>query len=109
VILTGATDGIGKVMARTLSSYKPKRLILPIRNREKGQLLLDYIQSSNDGKVECIELWDLDLTKLNSVKSFCDKFISEVDELHYLFNNAGIVKPNAPPTMTVDGYEEQFQ
>ncbi|CAG8784889.1 22_t:CDS:2, partial [Gigaspora rosea] len=47
---------IGKSLARIISSYNPKRLILPVRNRKK----------SNDGNVECIELWDMDLADLHS-------------------------------------------
>ncbi|KAF0394551.1 NADP-binding protein [Gigaspora margarita] len=61
VIITGSTDGIGKSLARIISSYNPKRLILPVRNRTKGELLLEYIKESDDGNVECIELWDMDL------------------------------------------------
>ncbi|CAG8751381.1 9458_t:CDS:2 [Racocetra fulgida] len=90
VIITGSTDGIGKSLARIISSYNPKRLILPIRNREKGKKLIEYIQNSQDGKVECIELWDIDFANLRSVKTFANKFITEVGELHYLWNNAGV-------------------
>ncbi|CAG8684297.1 35826_t:CDS:2 [Racocetra persica] len=96
VIITGSTDGIGKSLARIISSYNPKRLILPVRNREKGNLLLEYIRTSKDGNVECVELWDVDMADLHSVKNFADKFIKEVGELHYLWNNA-------------DNFEQQFQ
>ncbi|RIB19890.1 hypothetical protein C2G38_2141422 [Gigaspora rosea] len=102
VIITGSTDGIGKSLARIISSYNPKRLVLPVRNREKGENLLEYIRNSQDGKVECVELWDIDFADLHSVKSFADKFIKEVGELHYLWNNAGVKK-------TKDNFEQQFQ
>ncbi|CAG8741886.1 13886_t:CDS:2, partial [Dentiscutata erythropus] len=88
VIITGATDGIGKSLARIISSYNPKRLILPVRNRKKGDLLLEYIKESTDGNSECIELWDIDLADLHSVKNFANKFIKE---------------------KTKDNFEQQFQ
>ncbi|RIB05845.1 hypothetical protein C2G38_2253582 [Gigaspora rosea] len=73
-------------------------------SKKKGELLLEYIKESNDGNIECIELWDMDLADLHSVKNFADKFIKEVGELHYLWNNSGgyLVK-------TKDNFEQQFQ
>ncbi|KAF0461844.1 NADP-binding protein [Gigaspora margarita] len=107
VIITGSTDGIGKSLARIISSYNPKRLILPVRNKKKGELLLEYIKESQDGNGECIELWDMDLADLHSVKNFADKFIKEVGELHYLWNNAGIYCTGFEKTK--DNFEQQFQ
>ena len=75
-------------MARILSGYNVKRLILPARNKEKGNNLLEYIKSSN-GNANNVEIWEMDLADLQSVKNFADKFIKEVGELHMLFNNAG--------------------
>jgi NADP-dependent 3-hydroxy acid dehydrogenase YdfG len=71
-----------------LAGFNPKRLILPARNKEKGNKLLEYIKSSN-GHVNNIEIWEIDLADLQSVKNFANKFINEVGELHILFNNAG--------------------
>ncbi|PKK67643.1 NAD(P)-binding protein [Rhizophagus irregularis] len=66
IILTGATDGIGKEMARILSLFNPKRLILPARNKVKGNNLLEYIKFSN-GHINNIEIWDMDLEDLQSI------------------------------------------
>ncbi|CAG8670648.1 2225_t:CDS:2 [Cetraspora pellucida] len=107
VIITGATGGIGRSLTRMVSSYNPKRLVLPIRNREKGEQLLEYVRKSEDGKVECIELWDIDLADLHSVKRFADKFVNEVGELHYLWNHAGVF--DFAFEKTKDNFEQQFQ
>src|SRR3954466_471876 len=80
--------GIGKEMARILSAFNPKRLILPARSKEKGNNLLEYIKSSN-GHADNVEIWDIDLADLESVKNFANKFINEVGVLHMLINNAG--------------------
>ena len=76
-------------MARILSGFNPKRLILPVRNKEKGNNLLEYIKSSNNGNANNTEIWEMDLADLQSVKNFANKFINEVGELHILINNAG--------------------
>ena len=75
-------------MARILSGFNPKRLILPARNIEKGNNVLEYIKSSN-GHADNVEIWEMDLADLQSVKNFANKFINEVGELHILINNAG--------------------
>jgi short-subunit dehydrogenase len=99
--------GIGKEMARLLSGYNPKRLILTARNKEKGNNLLEYIKTSN-GNVKNVEIWEMDLSDLQSVKNFANKFIREVGELHMLFNNAGFVA-GLEIVKTKDGLEQQFQ
>ncbi|GBB96414.1 hypothetical protein RclHR1_02750006 [Rhizophagus clarus] len=107
IILTGATDGLGKEMAKILTGFNPKRLILPIRNKEKGDDLIEYIKSS-DGVINNVEIWEMDLEDLQSVKNFANKFINEVGELHLLFNNAGIWNNNRI-IKTKDNLESQFQ
>ena len=71
-------------MARILSGFNPKRLILPARNKEKANNVLEYIKSSN-GHADNVEIWEMDLGDLQSVKNFANKFINEVGELHMLF------------------------
>ncbi|GBB96413.1 hypothetical protein RclHR1_02750005 [Rhizophagus clarus] len=107
VILTGATDGIGKEMARILAGFNPKRLILPARNKEKGNNLLEYIKTSN-GRANNVEIWEMDLADLQSVKNFANKFINEIGELHILINNAGLWN-NRDIIKTKDNLESQFQ
>ncbi|CAB4402755.1 unnamed protein product [Rhizophagus irregularis] len=107
IILTGATDGIGKIVARILAGFNPKKLILPARNKEKGNNLLEYIKSSN-GHANNVEIWEMDLADLQNVKSFANKFINEIGELHILFNNAGIMINNQV-IKTKDNLEIQFQ
>ncbi|RIA85200.1 hypothetical protein C1645_858112 [Glomus cerebriforme] len=94
-------------MARILSGYNPKRLILPARNKEKGNRILEFIKSSN-GHVNNVEIWEIDFADLQSVKNFANKFINEVRELHMLFNNAGYVG-GIEIIKTKDNLESQFQ
>ncbi|RIB27760.1 hypothetical protein C2G38_2239912 [Gigaspora rosea] len=107
IIITGASDGIGLELANILTSFHPKRIILPVRNRSKGEKALEYIRTSNGSNCNNVEIWDMDLANLQSVRDFADKFIAEVGELHMLFNNAGIWSDNKK--MTDDGFEQHFQ
>ncbi|PKC69162.1 NAD(P)-binding protein [Rhizophagus irregularis] len=107
IILTGATDGIGKEMAKFLFGFNPKRLIIPARNKEKGNKLLEYLKSSK-GHTDNVEVWEMDLADLQSVKNFANKFINEVGELHMLINNAGI-ETKRQILKTKDNLELQFQ
>ncbi|GBB96410.1 hypothetical protein RclHR1_02750002 [Rhizophagus clarus] len=107
IILTGATDGIGKDMARILAGFNPKRLILPVRNKEKGNNVLEYVKSSN-GHANNVEIWEMDLADLQSVKNFANKFIKEVGELHILLNNAGVMS-SSQLVKTKDDFELHFQ
>ena len=100
-------QGIGKEMARILSGFNPKRLILPVRNKEKGNNLLEYIKSSN-GNANNVEIWEMDLADLQSVKNFANKFNNEVGELHMLVNNAGVLVSDKI-IKTKDNLEIQFQ
>ncbi|CAG8659070.1 7860_t:CDS:2, partial [Ambispora leptoticha] len=105
VIITGASDGIGKELAKYISSYNPKRLILPIRNRTKGQATLEYIKEKNG--VNNAELWDLDLADLDSVRSFAKQVVNEIGQVHILINNAGVALYDL--LYTKDGLETHFQ
>ncbi|CAG8677609.1 7935_t:CDS:2, partial [Racocetra fulgida] len=48
--------------------------------------MTEYV--AEEWSTECVELWDMDMADLHSVKNFANKFIKEVGELHYLWNNA---------------------
>lgn len=56
----------------------------------------------------CVELLDLDLSSLNSVRDFIDTFKSKQLHLDLLICNAGIMAP-LECLRTKDGIETQFQ
>ena len=53
-----------------------------------------------------VELMELDLSKLASVREFVKEFNQKYDRLDVLINNAGIMQP--PYTATEDGFELQI-
>ncbi|KAG9289917.1 hypothetical protein G9A89_010223 [Geosiphon pyriformis] len=105
IIITGASDGIGKTLARYISTYNPKRLILPVRDRAKGELALEYITRKTG--TEIAECWDMDLADLESVRKFARKIVDEIGEVHVLINNAGFASDEI--IKTKDEFETHFQ
>ena len=94
-VITGATGGIGSITAKVLAG-KGARVILAVRNEEKGQVIAASMRGD-------VEVRHLDLADLSSVRDFSDSFTDPID---VLINNAGISIP--PLRRTVDGFESQF-
>lgn len=102
-IVTGANSGIGYETAKTLAG-KGASVILAVRSKNKGNVAIETIKNDlPDAKIEII---DLDLSSLESVKSFVDKFSKKHKVLDILVNNAGVMVP--PYSKTNDGFELQF-
>lgn len=81
VIITGATDGIGKALAVLLA--KEYNLALCGRSEEKmGQLLREL--GGNDVYAECF-----DITDGEKRRSFCQQVIRKFGTVDVLVNNAG--------------------
>ena len=102
-IVTGANTGIGYEMARALA-HKKATVILACRNMDKGEAAVRQIrQEYPEAKVELLQV---DLSELASVRRFADEFTSHYDRLDILINNAGIMA--TPFGKTADGFELQF-
>ena len=94
-IVTGANSGIGRITARELAAAGA-RVILAVRSTAKG----DEAAATMTGDVEVREL---DLASLASVRAFADAWSGDID---LLINNAGVMIP--PQGRTADGFELQF-
>lgn len=103
-VITGASDGMGLVMARRLAGAGAE-VILPVRNRAKGDAAIAAIRDVHPDAD--VSLRDLDLSSLASAAAFGDTVSSEDQPIHVLINNAGVMTPPERQT-TVDGLEVQF-
>lgn len=103
VIVTGATSGIGKQAARAIA-LKNAKVILAVRNEDKGQKTAAEFRSENSGAD--VEVRELDLSRQASVRAFAQSFLKDYKQLDVLINNAGVMMP--PHTITEDGFELQF-
>jgi NAD(P)-dependent dehydrogenase (short-subunit alcohol dehydrogenase family) len=102
-IVTGANSGIGIETARALAE-KGALVVLPVRDIEKGRRASQEITGKYPGAK--IEVMNLDLTSLASIKSFVEAYSQEHAGLDILINNAGVMVP--PYSKTEDGFELQF-
>lgn len=88
IVITGASSGIGLEAAKVLSE-KGAKIILPVRNLEKGKNALKEIKQKT--RLSDIELMKLDISDLDSVRLFADEFTKKHNQLDLLLNNAGIM------------------
>jgi NAD(P)-dependent dehydrogenase (short-subunit alcohol dehydrogenase family) len=102
-IVTGANSGLGLVTARELARHGAS-VVLACRNTDKGAQALRAIEATAPGAR--LELAELDLASLGSVRSFAEGFRSAHDGLDLLINNAGVMAP--PRRQTEDGFELQL-
>lgn len=102
-IITGANTGLGFETAIELARKKIK-IIMACRNINKAELakeeILKYIPEAQ------LDIMEIDLSKLNSVRKFANSFLAKYDRLDLLINNAGVMMP--PYQQTEDGLELQM-
>jgi NAD(P)-dependent dehydrogenase (short-subunit alcohol dehydrogenase family) len=102
-LITGANSGIGFECTRVLAK-KGATVVMACRNTNKGnEARNQLLQLIPDAKLVVMEL---DLSDLDSVRTFAATFQSSYEKLDMLMNNAGVMIP--PYTKTKQGYELQF-
>jgi NAD(P)-dependent dehydrogenase (short-subunit alcohol dehydrogenase family) len=103
IIITGATSGIGKSGAKILAE-KNAIVVMAVRNTQKGEQVAEEIRQKYEQAD--VRVFELDLTSLESVQNFAEKFKSEFNRLDILINNAGVMM--SPFGRTKDGFELQM-
>ena len=102
-VITGANSGIGFESAKALAA-KGATLVMACRNLDKASRARSEIKKEvPEARLEVIQL---DLANLASVRTFADAFRARYERLDLLINNAGVMVP--PYTKTKDGFELQF-
>ncbi len=102
-VITGASSGIGFAATQALA-YKGVHVVMGCRNLHKGTEAIVKIEEKIPNA--SVELIELDLADLSSVRNFAAKFKRKHELLDILLNNAGIM--GTPKLKTVDGFELQF-
>jgi NAD(P)-dependent dehydrogenase (short-subunit alcohol dehydrogenase family) len=94
-VVTGANSGIGRVTARVLAE-RGARVLLAVRDLDRGRAAAATMTGD-------VEVRQLDLADLSSIRAFARRLTEPVD---LLVNNAGLSLP--PLSRTADGFESQF-
>ncbi|MAT35755.1 MAG: oxidoreductase [Ponticaulis sp.] len=97
-IVTGGYSGIGVETVRALAAAGA-RVTVPARNQDKARKNLTNVKGE-------IEIANMDLVDLASVRKFAEGYCENDAELHLLINNAGIMA--CPMDHTPAGWESQF-
>ncbi len=104
MIVTGANTGLGYETALSLAQRGAK-VIMACRNLSKANAAKASIEKEVPSAD--LEVMQIDLSDLKSVRHFANAYLSEYDRLDVLINNAGVMMP--PYTKTEDGFELQFE
>lgn len=103
-LITGANSGLGLETARALLA-KGATVILACRSLERAELARQQLlPGARDGAA--IDLLELDLAHLASVRAAASQLQDRYGRLDLLINNAGVM--GLPRSLTRDGFERQF-
>jgi NAD(P)-dependent dehydrogenase (short-subunit alcohol dehydrogenase family) len=87
LLITGATDGVGKLVARKLARTGAK-VLLHGRDEQKGQAVVREISEAADGSR--LEYYRADFSSLDEVRRLAQAVATAHKRLDLLINNAGI-------------------
>ncbi len=103
ILITGSTDGIGKLAAIKLAK-EGHEICLHGRNQEKLEKVILEIRDLSDNKN--IKGFIADFSDLNAVKEMADKISKELSKIDVLINNAGVFKSSS--ITNHDGFDIRF-
>jgi len=101
-LITGCTSGIGPETAKALHATGG-RVFITARDTKKGEEIARQIDGGKEPKIEVVQL---ELDSLQSVREAAADFLKRSDKLNVIVNNAGVMA--TPEGKTKDGFETQF-
>lgn len=108
VLVTGSTDGIGKITAQKLADMGATVLVHG-RSEEKCAATVDEIRRNTENQT--LKFYIADLSSLSAVRKLAQNISDNFDYLNVLINNAGIgLSKNLENrrVLSEDGYELSF-
>ena len=104
MLVTGATDGLGKALARSLAAAGAT-VLLHGRDPTRGRVTLAELKAQTDN--ERLAFYRADFASLSEVRRLAERIVAEHDRLTVLVNNAGIGRGarGDPRAFSADGYE----
>ena len=104
VLVTGGSAGLGAETVRALAAAGA-HVILTARDPAKGERAAQAARAGA-GRGARVEVQELDLESLASVRACADRLLAAGQPLHVLIANAGVMA--CPQGKTKDGFETQF-
>jgi NAD(P)-dependent dehydrogenase (short-subunit alcohol dehydrogenase family) len=103
VLVTGATDGLGRRVALELAA-DGATVLLHGRSQERLDVILEEVRAQADG--EEARGYLADLSSLAAVRELAERILSEEERLDVLVNNAGVISRER--RVSEDGVELAF-
>lgn len=100
ILVTGATDGIGKETAKRLAA-RGSKVILHSRSRQRGMPVLEEIREKTQNN--SLELVTADFSSLQQVRKMAESVKKIADRIDVLINNAGVYMNER--RISKDGFE----
>jgi len=101
VLITGADGGIGRETTKALAKKGASIIMACIDLNDAKPLYEDIIEESGNKKIEMMQV---DLASLSSIREFTKQFSKRYQQLNVLINNAGVYC--AKRGETKDGFEK---
>jgi NAD(P)-dependent dehydrogenase (short-subunit alcohol dehydrogenase family) len=108
ILVTGATDGLGRALAAELVSAGATVLV---HGRDPGRIAETVREISKAGDADRVRSYQADFSGLDGVRSLADQVIAAEPRLDVLVNNAGIgftVPGGGARQESIEGYELRF-
>jgi NAD(P)-dependent dehydrogenase (short-subunit alcohol dehydrogenase family) len=108
ILITGATDGLGRALATELAGHGAT-LLVHGRDQERGRRTVEEIAGQSGNRD--VHWLRADLDSLDEVRGLANQLIAERGSLHTLVNNAGIgttLPGDGKRVESRDGYELRF-
>ncbi|KAI1841784.1 hypothetical protein JX265_007112 [Neoarthrinium moseri] len=90
VIITGSNTGLGFEAAKYVVGLGCAKLIIAVRSVEKGESAKRSIVQTTGCDPKVIDVWPIDLTSYDSVRTFADRVDRELDRVDVLLENAAV-------------------
>ena len=103
VLVTGSTDGLGKLTARDLAAAGAT-VLLHGRDPERGEAAMRELREATGN--DKLRYYLADFSSLDEARRLADEIRADHDRLDVLINNAGVFA--GEQTVTEDGYELTF-
>jgi NAD(P)-dependent dehydrogenase (short-subunit alcohol dehydrogenase family) len=106
VLVTGSTDGVGRLVARRLADHRA-RVLIHGRDHHRGKQVVDQIQAVGRGSAAFLPA---DFSSLAEVRRVANVVRQTCGHLDVLINNAGIGSGGSTGKREIsqDGYELRF-
>jgi NAD(P)-dependent dehydrogenase (short-subunit alcohol dehydrogenase family) len=108
ILITGATDGLGKEVAKR-ALHAGAIVLIHGRNKPKGERVVTEL--INETNKDTIQYYNANLSSLQEVKDLSQNITSDHDKIDVLINNAAIgggPKGGAERDLSADGFELRF-